>query len=309
MTAAAHVAGSALIRPRIRTVIVNADDFGRSQGVNRGVLEAYDCGIVTSASLMTMWPASIDAAKEALERPALSVGLHVDLGEWVYRRDAWEPRYVRAALDDGRAVETEVERQLRVFRRLLNADPTHLDSHQHVHLRAPVWSILCELADTLDVPLRHRGGLVRYCGAFYGQSSPGEPAPDRVTPSALRTALAGLDDGLTELVCHPGYPDDFASSYGREREIEVQTLCDESVRAVLAEERIFLGSFRQIASSNGIGGVRIVPEPVAPDPASPRRVESMVERQSATGSAGNELHAVSPELVLVDPTLDPRTIF
>jgi predicted glycoside hydrolase/deacetylase ChbG (UPF0249 family) len=274
-------------------VIVNADDLGRSRGINRGVFEANDSGIVTSASLMTMWPASLDAAEGARRRPDLSVGLHVDLGEWVYRGDAWATTYERVALDDATAVEAEVARQLRAFRRLLDADPTHIDSHQHVHLQEPVWSILCELADTLQVPLRHRGGLVQYCGAFYGQTSFGEPALKRLTLDALRATLEGLGDGFTELVCHPGYAIDVASSYGPERELEVRTLCDEGVRAAVAEEGIVLASFRSLASSNC--DVRSLPRGESPVAISPGP------------SAREDLEPVSPELVLVDPTLlQPR---
>lgn len=290
MTTEAHLAPPAVAARRRKTVIVNADDLGRSRGINRGVFEAHDSGIVTSASLMSMWPASLDAAEGAHRRPDLSVGLHVDLGEWVYRGDAWAVTYERVELHDAIAVEAEVARQLRAFRRLLDTDPTHFDSHQHAHLQEPVWSILCELADTLQVPLRHRHGLVQYCGAFYGQSKSGEPALEHLTPDALRATLEGLDDGVTELVCHPGYAVDVASSYGPERELEVRTLCDEDVRTTVAEEGIVLASFHSLASSNG--DVRSLPHGESPVASSPAPI-----------SAREELEPVSPELVLVDPTL------
>ena len=90
-------------------------------------------------------------------------------------------------------------------------------------------------------------------------------------------------------------------------EIEVQTLCDDSVRSVFAEEGIFLGSFRGLALSNGVGSVGIAPKPVGNDPAAPRRVESVVELRSASGPAENEFQAVSPKLLLVDPSLAPRS--
>ena len=57
-----------------RRLIVNADDFGLSVGVNAGIAEAFDGGIVTSASLMVRGSAARDAAHRALERPALGVG-------------------------------------------------------------------------------------------------------------------------------------------------------------------------------------------------------------------------------------------
>ena len=302
MTSTAFREEPMLTSRRTRTVIVNADDFGRSHGINRGVLEAYDHGIVTSASLMTMWPASIEAAEEALKRPGLGVGLHLDLGEWAYRGHAWEPRYVRAPLDDRSAIAAEVVRQLRAFQRLLGGAPTHLDSHQHVHLGASAWPILCALADRLRVPLRHRGGLVRYCGAFFGQSSGGEPALERISPDALRTTLAGLEDGVTELACHPGYADDLASSYGPQREIEVRTLCHESVPAILAEEHIALDTFRSLALSNG--GVA-APAVVEPPATAPQDVGTDAGAPPASETLRNGHEVMSPELALIDPMLAP----
>ena len=67
-----------------RYLIVNADDFGQSHGVNRGIMQAHRRGIVTSASLMVRWLAASEAAAYAREHPSLSLGLHVDLGEKIF---------------------------------------------------------------------------------------------------------------------------------------------------------------------------------------------------------------------------------
>ena len=72
-----------------RYLIVNADDFGQSPGVNRGVAAAHERGVVTSASLMVRWPAAAEAAEYARAHPELSVGLHLDLGEWAHRGGEW----------------------------------------------------------------------------------------------------------------------------------------------------------------------------------------------------------------------------
>ena len=85
----------------------------------------------------------------------MSVGLHLDLGEWAYDGEAWVPVYQVVPLDDLAVVAEELERQLSDFRRLVGRDPTHLDSHQHVHQDEPVRSAALELARRLDVPLRH----------------------------------------------------------------------------------------------------------------------------------------------------------
>jgi chitin disaccharide deacetylase len=229
--------------PGRRVLIVNADDFGRSLGINRGVLEAYDHGIVTSASLMTLWPASAAAARESERRPGLGIGLHVDLGEWLFRGGAWSCTYLRVPLADRDAVESEVARQLQAFRRLLGRNPTHLDSHQHVHLGQPVAGVLRELAAELGVPLRHTADDVRYCGDFFGQTGQGERLEQAVGVDALLRTLELLEPGVTELGCHPGYATDLATAYRRERELEVRTLCDARVRAGVVEQGVALRSF------------------------------------------------------------------
>ena len=58
-----------------RVLIVNADDFGRSPGVNRGVIRGHEQGIVTSATLMVRWPAAAEAAADARDT-GRSVGRH-----------------------------------------------------------------------------------------------------------------------------------------------------------------------------------------------------------------------------------------
>ena len=89
-----------------RAAIVNADDFGQSAGINRGIVEAHERGIVTSASLMVRWPAASAAAAYARAHPRLSVGLHVDLGESIYRDGEWIALYERVDRADARAARS-----------------------------------------------------------------------------------------------------------------------------------------------------------------------------------------------------------
>ena len=227
-----------------RLLIVNADDFGQNAGVNRGVIEAHEHGIVTSASLMVRWPAAAEAASFARARPALGLGLHVDLGEWARRGEDWVAVYEVVPLDEATAVAAEVERQLGEFRRLTGSDPTHLDSHQHVHRGEPVRSVLVRLARGLGVPLRGFTPAVAYRGDFYGQTHRGEPCPDAITAEALLRLLVDLPAGITELGCHPGYGGGPGSMYDAERAEEVRALCDLRVRAALAEAGIELAPFR-----------------------------------------------------------------
>jgi predicted glycoside hydrolase/deacetylase ChbG (UPF0249 family) len=232
-----------------RVLIVNADDLGASRGVNRGILEAHERGIVTSASLMVRGRAASEAAGLALELPGLAVGLHVDLGEWEFRRRRWRPVYEVVPLDDGLAVEAEVERQLARFLDLMGAAPTHLDSHQHVHRDEPVRGVLVDLAHRLSVPLRHVDERIRYCGRFYGQTGEGRPLRAAITPVALCGVLRSLPAGASELCCHPGYASDIESPYASEREREIDALCSPMVRATLQREAIALTTFRSFAGA------------------------------------------------------------
>jgi predicted glycoside hydrolase/deacetylase ChbG (UPF0249 family) len=233
-----------------RSLIVNADDFGYSRGVNRGIVEAHEEGIVTSASLMVDKPAAEEAAGYSRSRPELSLGLHFELPAWRVRRLMWE---LSRSQDDrlARTVATDLRRQLERFRLLVGSDPTHLDSHKHRHREEPLRSIYVELGGELNVPLRHFDPAVRFCGNFYGQIDNGRPNPAAIAPSALVELLEALEAEVTELCCHPGYTDGLKAWYRDERVQEVRTLCDRRVRAAIERLGIRLISFRELAAQRG----------------------------------------------------------
>jgi predicted glycoside hydrolase/deacetylase ChbG (UPF0249 family) len=228
-------------------LIVNADDFGLSLGVNRGIIEAAEHGILTSATLMVRQPAAAEAASYARRNPKLSVGLRLDLGEWVYQQGEWVPLYSVVSTHDAGVVAGEVWRQISQFQRLLDRPPTHIDSHQHVHREEPVRSIVQNLAQRLGVPLREQTPGISYCGDFYGQDAESQTMPGALSVAALKNILASLPDGYTELGCHPGYDDGLATAYRTERAVEVQTLCSPEIPQALAELRIELRSFKSLA--------------------------------------------------------------
>jgi predicted glycoside hydrolase/deacetylase ChbG (UPF0249 family) len=231
----------------MRELIVNADDFGLSRGTNRGILRAHDEGIVTSASLMVRAAGAEDAAREARSRPNLSLGLHVDLGEWTCQSGEWKALYERTELADAVAVAAEVDAQLGLFSELTGRPPTHLDSHQHVHRRAAVRDVVVERGKRLGIPVRHFG-RVRYCGEFYGQTDDGRPLPHSITAGKLVEVLASLPEDLTELCCHPGEPDDAVVSYVDERTVELRVLCDPLVLQAVERLGLTLRSFAQVGS-------------------------------------------------------------
>jgi chitin disaccharide deacetylase len=221
-----------------RMLVVNADDLGASEGVNRGILHAHVHGIVTSTSLMVTGRAREQAAELARQHPELGVGLHWDLdGE-------------RVPLEDGRAVRDELTRQLEAFETLVGRPPTHVDSHHHVHRREEIAPIARELAAALGVPLREEGS-VRYVGGFYGQWEWQVTDLEHIRPEFLIWILRNeVDEGWTEIGCHPGFvTDDFTSVYLAEREVEVETLTDPRVREEIRALGIRLASYADVPAT------------------------------------------------------------
>ena len=231
---------------RARTLVVNADDFGQSAGINAGIVEAHERGIVTSASLMVRWPAAGEAAELARSHPRLGVGLHLDLGEWAYRDGSWTPLYEVVPADDAAAVGAELERQLERFRELTGGDPTHIDSHQHAHRAEPVRSVVRAAARALGIPVRHFTEGIRYSGDFYGQGGSGYPVPEAIGVESLVRIIEMLPAGITELACHPGDASGLDSMYGAERTVELRTLCDPRVREAVERAGIRLASFAEL---------------------------------------------------------------
>lgn len=227
-----------------RSLVVNADDLGLSAAVNAGIFAAHSEGIVTSASLMVRQGAAPAAAEAAAEHPELAIGLHLDLGQWDYEHGEWIQAYLRCDTEDREQVEAECRAQLERFRALLDRDPTHLDSHQHVHESEPVAGVAEALAAELGVPLRNR--QIRYEGSFYGQSGKGEPFPDGISPQRLVELIRELPPGWTEIGCHPAAGPIPTSSYDSERQVELQTLCDPQVREALNVTNVNLCSFAQV---------------------------------------------------------------
>jgi predicted glycoside hydrolase/deacetylase ChbG (UPF0249 family) len=224
-----------------KVVIFNADDFGYGRGINRGIIEAHERGVVTSTSLMVNTPATREAVELASAWPALSIGLHVNFTNEAERLiDFYDPRVAR----------DELRRQFDVFVGLMGGLPTHLDSHQHVHRVRECRAAFEELAAEHGLHLRD-APPVTYKGGFYGQWEYGVSDPEKVSFEALERILRQeIAAGFYEMCVHPGYVDTaFESVYHADRERELATLTDPRVRALLAEEGIRLIGYRDLAAA------------------------------------------------------------
>lgn len=134
----------------------------------------------------------------------------------------------------------ECRAQLERFRDLVGRDPTHLDSHKHVHETEPQVGAAAEaLAAELGVSLRNRG--VRYERSFYGR--------DAISPEHLKALIEALPPGWTEIGCHPAAGPVPTSSYDAERRVELAALRDPGVKSLLNVSDVRLCSFAQVSGT------------------------------------------------------------
>jgi hopanoid biosynthesis associated protein HpnK len=147
----------------VRNLIVNADDLGWTEGVNRGIAEAHRNGIVSSASLLANGPAFASGAQLARTTPGLGVGVHLNLSDGgpvaprelvpSLTNDAGEfaggPEHLLLRIAKRglvlREVEEEWDAQIGKVREA-GIEATHLDGHKHVHMLPGLFEIVLRLA-------------------------------------------------------------------------------------------------------------------------------------------------------------------
>jgi predicted glycoside hydrolase/deacetylase ChbG (UPF0249 family) len=223
----------------VKYCIVNGDDFGAGRGVNRGILEAHERGVLTSTSLMMNMPGTREAIRLGRSTPSLSLGIHFNL------TNEGDPI---VDLEDVAACAAELSLQLERFTDRVGCLPTHLDAHHNIHRLPQLRPLFVELARKHGLPLRENCP-VRYFSSFYGQWDGQSHLEHIGTSSLLRMLATEVGVGFTELSCHPGYADaEFESCYSVERETELATLCDPRIRAGLDKLDIRLVGYRDLPS-------------------------------------------------------------
>jgi hopanoid biosynthesis associated protein HpnK len=166
----------------VRRLIVNADDFGLTLGVNRAIVETHCHGAVTSATLMANGQAFDDAVERAKSEPRLSIGCHVVLVDGVPLRVVKTPTLSDKKIPDGRfyqslnsfalralggridddEIEAEVTAQIRKLQ-AAGIAVSHLDTHKHTHIFPQVLRPLLRAARACGVPaVRNPFGPVRF---------------------------------------------------------------------------------------------------------------------------------------------------
>lgn len=273
-------------------MVVNADDFGLSEAINSGIESTFTRGILRSASLMPNGRAFHDAVRIAAALPGLGVGIHLSLIDEQCSARSTEirgladveerlPRHYRAFLFSWlmrkfslQQIRIEVRSQIL---RVLEAgiQPTHLDSHQHLHLFPPILDIVLEETARAGIRVirlpadcspgrgikgeilarfsrrampRMRASGIRFADHFWGMACSG-----CMNEKNLLSILAGLKSGINELMCHPGFSD----TATRERypwryhwDEEASALTSPSIPAFIESQNIRLASFRDAWEPN-----------------------------------------------------------
>jgi hopanoid biosynthesis associated protein HpnK len=273
-------------------LVVNADDFGLSEGINRGIQPAFLQGILRSTSLMPNGPAFADAARIVGSTPGLDVGIHLSL---VGERCVAPLGQVRGlAGPDGslpasyasfikayalrrfglRQIRAEIEAQVG---RVLDAGikPTHLDSHQHLHILPGILDIVLDVAKASGIrvvrlPLE-RGGVgrrlfslrslqlgvlsllcrnavkkMRRAGMRCADHFWGLGVSGHMSEANLVQILNRLHPGVNEIMCHPGFSDPATEKrypWGYRWDDEAAALRSDAIRRTVEERHIRLAGF------------------------------------------------------------------
>jgi len=273
----------------MRCVIINADDYGLTPGVSRGILRAHREGILTSTTFMVNFPWAGEMAGLLRDAPRLGVGLHLNLTTGA---PVLPPSDVPSLVGpDGRFgrnllrlmrrlrpadAEREWSAQLERFVALVGRLPTHLDTHRYLQAWPPLCRVMITVARRYGVravrvlppgvfppdtfprwspagPLL--GAALRRTTAMVRQS--GLAAPDRTIAGdfdlpGLLSRLERAGDGVTELISHPGEVDDQLrglSSLREQREVELAALTAPAARERVRETGIRLIHFGDLSGA------------------------------------------------------------
>lgn len=249
-----------------RLLIVNADDFGLSKGQNYGILDACKNGLVTSTTALVNGAAIDHAAQLSRRTPELAVGMHfvLTLGEPLtpmpgLAREGKLGKWIWQVAEEDALPLEEIERELACqyqrFVDLFDAEPTHFDSHHHVHMIPQIFPLVAEFAKskgialridrTIPYPFTIPEGLRSsegFSSEFYGDA-----VSEALFLQALDASTARGEASL-EMMCHPAFVDNtiMGSAYCYPRLAELDVLTAASLKYAIAERGYRLGTYRDV---------------------------------------------------------------
>lgn len=256
---------------------VNSDDFGLSESINRGIVEAFEKGILTDASLMANGPAFHGAMEQALERN-IPIAAHINLlrGSMLTSMECQETplRLWKNSLHKRHMKMIEKEVRVQIEKILAGGlIITQLNSEKHTHFFPPLFRLWLRLAEEYKIPFIRfirefnlkssiqgvkanllslfsiqnshllKQSPIRTTSAFRGILLTG-----RLDHNRLLTFLQRLPNGWTELMVHVGYEgpiDASMGSYflGQSRQMELQALINPDIKGIIKALKIVLTDF------------------------------------------------------------------
>ena len=266
----------------MKRLIINSDDYGRTPEISRGIREAHLHGVVTSTTCMMNIPSTASDVAIALEKtPNLGMGVHLVLtmgrpivtptaGSFItdesgnfFKLDKFMQR---ASGINAEEVKTEWRAQIEAFSNAAGRKPTHLDSHHHSSYFTPqLFHTMLELAKEFDCAIRfpfthdipsELEETNRHIPDLLREFKPRRPDTflvdfydEGATQEELMRLIDQIDEGTTEIMCHPGYVDDAfvkESVYNKQRERELKILTDPSIKEAIQTNGINLITFAEL---------------------------------------------------------------
>ncbi|MCL2798832.1 MAG: ChbG/HpnK family deacetylase [Endomicrobia bacterium] len=224
----------------VKRLIVNADDFGYTKDINKGIIYAHKNGIVKNTTVLTDREAFEDAVFLSKENPGLKTGLHIDLDEFL---EIKRPGGIITGFKikpTAQQIMDKINIQLDKF---LNAGLklSHIDSHHHAHLLPEVLPIVMQKAKELGVP-------VRFCPGFYKDTETIKKIKCMLNSESIKYPhfingwyWGNIDEkyDTAELMVHPEFNDPW-------RESETANCCNPNLIQYLKEQNIEIISFEEI---------------------------------------------------------------
>lgn len=238
-------------------MIINADDFGYSEGINYGIIDAHKNGILTSTTLMMNMNGTEHAVKLAKENPKLGIGLHfnISLGKPLTKGESLinekgnliKPSQILGDKYRYEDILEELEEQLKLFIKLLEKKPTHFDSHLFSSDVIPTMrKASIQMSKKYNIPLRNYD-LEGYSHVEFlcHRSFNSKPGLEYVIENFEEI----IKNDIVEIMSHPGYIDLDVyknSSYCIERVKELEILKGITIKKLIKENNVRLINYSDI---------------------------------------------------------------
>lgn len=244
----------------MKYLIFNADDFGLTEGVNNGIVDAFKNGVVRSTTTLANSMALEHALVLSKENPGLGIGIHLALtiGKPLTSglKTIVDPNgnfYKLSVIEEKMASfdETELETEFTAqFEKLikLGFEITHIDSHHHVHMLPKVKPVAEKIAKKYNVGMRKISGLdsnilttSAFSDKFYA---------DGVSVEGLKAIISeNKEVESLEIMCHPAVVDETLigmTGYSKKRSDELNIIKSDEIKKFIDDEGIKLVNFAEL---------------------------------------------------------------